>query len=64
MQWFKGPNRRNVDNQNNIRLEMCRHFRNIKGEYLRDKSMNLQQTVKTGVKGKGKGHPITGREGP
>jgi hypothetical protein len=31
---------------NNVRCEACRHFRNEEREYLKDKVMSLQQTVR------------------
>ena len=30
MQWLQDPNQRDIDNQNNVRREASRHFRNKK----------------------------------
>ena len=35
LQWVEDPNRSNVHNQNNVRGETSRHFRNKKKEYLK-----------------------------
>jgi len=37
MQWIQDPSQSNVDNLNNVRLEVSRHFRNKKKAYLRAK---------------------------
>jgi hypothetical protein len=37
MQWVQDPNQSNVDNLNNVRREVSRHFRNKKKEYLKAK---------------------------
>jgi hypothetical protein len=37
LQWLQDPREINRDNLKNIRLETCRHFRNKKSEYLKDK---------------------------
>jgi hypothetical protein len=37
MQWLKDPNQSSVDNLNNVRLEVSRHFRNKMNEYLKVK---------------------------
>jgi 50S ribosomal subunit-associated GTPase HflX len=35
-QWLQDPSEINGDNLNNVRCEVCRHFRNKKREYLKD----------------------------
>jgi hypothetical protein len=35
MQWLQDPKRSNAYNQNNLRLEASRHFRNRKKEYVK-----------------------------
>ena len=35
MQWIQDPSQKNVDNLNNVRCEVSRHFRNKKRAYLR-----------------------------
>jgi hypothetical protein len=37
MQWLQNPNQSNLDNLNNARQEVSRHFRNKKREYLKAK---------------------------
>jgi hypothetical protein len=37
LQWLQDPSENNGNNQNNIRYETSRHFRNKKREYLKDK---------------------------
>jgi len=37
MQWIQDPSQSNVDNLNNVRREVRRHFRNKKKAYLRAK---------------------------
>jgi hypothetical protein len=37
----------NGDNLNNVGHEASRHFRNRRREYLKEKLMSLQQTVRT-----------------
>jgi len=37
MQWIQDPSRRNVDNLNNVRCDVSRHFRNKKKAYLKAK---------------------------
>jgi len=34
IQWIQDPSQRNVDNLNKVRLEVSRHFRNIKNAYM------------------------------
>jgi hypothetical protein len=41
LQWLQDPNEINGDNLNNVRREACRHFRNKKREYLKDKINEL-----------------------
>jgi hypothetical protein len=38
MELLQGPNHRNIDNLNNVRREVCRHFRNKKEEYMKAKT--------------------------
>jgi len=37
IQWVQDPSQRNVDNLNNVRREVSKHFRNKKKAYLRTK---------------------------
>ena len=37
MQWIQDPSQSNVDNLNNVRRKVCRHFRNKKKAYMRAK---------------------------
>jgi hypothetical protein len=37
LQWLQDPSEINWDNLNNVRCETTRHFRNKKGEYLKDR---------------------------
>ena len=46
MQWLQDPNQCNVDNLNNVRHEVSRHFRNKKKEYLKAKIDELETTSK------------------
>ena len=46
MQWLKDPNQSSVDNQNNIRCQASRHFRNKKKEYLKAKIDELETNSK------------------
>jgi len=46
MQWIQDPSRSNVDNLNNVRHEVCRHFRNKKKAYLRAKIEELETNSK------------------
>jgi hypothetical protein len=46
-QWLQNPSKIDGDNLNNVRCEASRYFRNKKGEYLKDKSMSLQRTIRT-----------------
>ena len=46
MQWIQDPNRRNVDNLNNIRRDASRHFRNKKKAYLKAKIEELETKSK------------------
>jgi hypothetical protein len=40
-QWLQEPSEINEDNQNNVRREASRHYRNKKREYLKDKINEL-----------------------
>jgi len=46
MQSLQGPNQRDTDNQNNVRREASRHFRNKKREYLKAKIDELEADSK------------------
>jgi hypothetical protein len=41
LQWLQHPSEINGDNQNNIRCEASRHFRNKKREYLKERIIEL-----------------------
>jgi hypothetical protein len=41
MQWLQDPGKIYRDNLNNVRHEARRHFRNKKGEYLKDSLYEL-----------------------
>jgi hypothetical protein len=41
LQWLQDPNQINGNNLSNVRCEGCRHFRNKKREYLKDKINEL-----------------------
>jgi hypothetical protein len=42
MQWVQDPRQSNVDNLNNVRREVSRHFRNKKKEHPRAKIEELE----------------------
>jgi len=46
MQWIQDPSQSNVDNMNNVRREVSRHFRNKKKAYLRAKMEKLEPNSK------------------
>jgi hypothetical protein len=46
LQWLQNQSKINRDNLNNIRCDASRHFRNKKREYLKDKIMSIEQTVR------------------
>jgi len=46
MQWIQDPSQSNVDNLNNVRHEVSRHFRNKKKTYLRAKIEELETNSK------------------
>jgi len=46
MQWIQDPSQSNVDNLNNVRREVSRHFRNKKKAYLRAKIEELETNSK------------------
>jgi len=46
MQWIQDPSQRNVDNQNSVRREVSRHFRNKKKAVVIVKLRNLKLTAK------------------
>jgi hypothetical protein len=43
MQWLQDPDQNNIDNENNVRSEANRQFRNKKLEYLKAKIVPLKQ---------------------
>jgi hypothetical protein len=45
MQWLQDPNRSNVDNLNNVKREVNRHFRKKEDIFGRQKLMKLNLTV-------------------
>jgi hypothetical protein len=47
LQWLQDPSEINGDNLNNAKPEVILHFRSKKREYLKDKLMSLQLTVRT-----------------
>ena len=48
MRWIQDPSQSNVDNLNNVRREVSRHFRNKKKTYLRAKIEELE--IKSKIK--------------
>jgi len=46
MQWVQDPSQSNVDNLNNVRREVSRHFRNKKKAYMRAKIEELETNSK------------------
>jgi len=46
MQWLENPKQSNAYNQNNVRREASRHFRNKTKEYLKTKIEELQNKTK------------------
>ena len=46
MQWIQDPSQSNVDNLNNVRREVSRHFRNKKKAYLKAKIEELETNSK------------------
>ena len=46
MQWVQDPSQSNVDNLNNVRREVSKHFRNKKKAYLRAKIKELETNSK------------------
>jgi hypothetical protein len=46
MQHVQHPNHSNLDNQNNVRHEASRHFRNKEKDYLKAKSNDLENNSK------------------
>jgi hypothetical protein len=47
LQWLQDPSEINGNNMNNVRCEASRHFRNIKGKYLKYKINKLSTNIKT-----------------
>jgi len=46
MRWIHGPNQSNVDNLNNVRCDVSRHFRNKKKAHLKAKIEKLETNSK------------------
>jgi len=46
MQWIQDPSQSNVDNLNNVRREVSRHFRNKNEAYMRVKIEELETNSK------------------
>ena len=46
MQWLQDPNHSNAYNQNNVKREDSRHFRNKKKEYVKAEIDELQNKIK------------------
>ena len=46
MQWVQDPFQSNVDNMNNVRREVSRHFRNKMKAYMRAKIGELKLTLR------------------
>jgi len=63
MQWIQDPNQSNVDNLNNVRREVSRHFRNKKKAYRELNLRNLKLTVRYKILGTCIGASITLRRG-
>ena len=51
MQWAQDPSQSNVDNLNNVRCDVSRHFRNKKKAFLRAKLRNLKLTMRSNTLG-------------
>jgi len=49
MQWVQDPNQNNVDNLQNVRREVSRHFRNKQKYIRRLKLINLKPTVRSKI---------------
>jgi hypothetical protein len=47
MQWLQDPNQSNVDNINNVKREVSRHFSKKKKEYLKAKTDDCDTNSKT-----------------
>ena len=47
MQWLQDRSQSNVDNLNNVRCKISRHFSNKKKEYLKDKIKEFETNSKT-----------------
>ena len=63
MQWIQDLSQSNVDNLNNVRREVSRHFRNKKKAYLRAKIGDLKLTVRSKTLGTCIGASMTLRRG-
>jgi hypothetical protein len=46
MQWLHNPNQCNIDNMNNVKCKVYRHFRNNKKEYMNAKIYELETNSK------------------
>jgi hypothetical protein len=63
MQWIQDPSQSKVDNLNNVRRAVSRHFRNKKKAYLRAKIENAKLTVRSKILGTCTGASMTLRRG-
>jgi hypothetical protein len=50
VQWVQDPSQNNVDNQNNVRHEVSRHFRNKEKEYMKAKLEELETNSKINIR--------------
>ena len=46
VQWIRDPHQNNVNNQNNVRCDATRHFRNKKNAYMKAKIQELETNSK------------------
>jgi hypothetical protein len=63
MQWIKGPSQNNVDNLNNVKCEVSRHFRKKRRHILELKLRNLKLSVRSKTLGTCTGASVTLRRG-
>ena len=63
MQWVQDPSQSNVDNLNNVRHEVSRHFRNKKKAYLRARIEELETNSRKKTLGTCTGASLTLRRG-
>jgi len=62
-QWIQDPSQSNVDNPNNVRREVSRHFRKKKKAYVRDKIEELENNVRSKTLGTCIGASMTLKRG-